>query len=53
VVRKNHALAVTAYEATQVIIWKQKYNIQILIIVIHILLILLIINNGYTLDTEV
>jgi len=51
VVRQNHALAVAAYEATQVSIWIQKYNIQILIILIHILLIT--VNKGYTLDTKV
>jgi hypothetical protein len=42
--------AVAACEATQVGIWIQKYNIQILILLIHILFITL--NNGYTLDTK-
>jgi hypothetical protein len=49
--RKNHAFAVAAYEATQVGIWIEQYNINILILLIHILLITL--NDGYTLDLKV
>jgi hypothetical protein len=51
VVRKNHVLAVAAYEETQVSIWIQKYGAQILIILIHSLLIT--VNNGYTLGTKI
>jgi hypothetical protein len=47
----NHALAVAAYEETQVSIWIQKYSAQIVIVIIHSLLIT--VKNGYTLDSKV